>query len=182
MYQYLNDVQKRRLFNGVLAAVVCLAVFLGFKALNTIKEFSYIGGGVYPTNTITVSGKGSVFSIPDTGSFSFTVSEEGKTVKDAQDKASKKMNSILDAVKGMGVEEKDIKTVGYYSNPKYEYQGVSCSINYCPPGKQILTGYEVSQTISLKIRDTDKAGEALTKVGSLGAQNISGLNFVVDDE
>ncbi len=182
MYQYLSDAQKRKLFNGVFAVVVALAVFLGFKALNTIKEFSYIGSGVYPSNTITVSGKGSVFAIPDTGSFSFSVTEEGKTVKDAQDKASTKINSIIDAVKGMGIDEKDIKTVGYYSNPKYEYQGVTCDRGYCPPGKQILLGYEVSQTISIKVRDTEKAGEVLTKVGSLGAQNISGINFIIDDE
>ena len=191
MYQYLNDVQKSRLFKGVFAVVITLAVFLGFKALNTIKEFSYIGGGVYPANTITISGKGSVFAIPDTGSFSFSVIEEGKTVKEAQDKESKKINSILDAVKGMGVDEKDIKTVGYYSNPKYEYSSSVCqraeSTNgvmmpvYCPPGKQVLIGYEVSQTISVKVRKTDTAGDILTKVGSLGAQNISGLNFVTDD-
>ncbi len=182
MYQYLNDVQKNRLFNGVLATVVLLALFLGFKTLNTIKEFSSIGEGVYPANTISVSGKGSVFSIPDTGSFSFTVSEEGKTVKDAQDKASKKMNAILDAIKEMGIEEKDIKTIGYSSNPKYEYQNAICREGYCPPGKQVLLGYEVSQTIAIKVRDTESAGEVLTKVGSLGASNISGLSFVTDDE
>ncbi len=192
MFQYLNDVQKKRLFNGVLAAVILLAVFLGFKALNTIKEFSYIGGGVYPTNTIVVSGKGSVFAIPDTGSFSFTVSEEGKTVKEAQDKESSKINAIINAVKGMGVDEKDIKTVGYYSNPKYDYSSSVCPTRapssdgiytpiYCPPGKQVLTGYEVSQTISVKVRKTDTAGDILTKVGSLGASNISGLDFVTDD-
>ena len=60
---------------------------------------------------------------------------EGKTVKEAQDKASEKMNAILDAVKGMGVEDRDIKTTGYNSSPKYEYRsnGV-CTQSYCPPG------------------------------------------------
>lgn len=178
----MDGVQKKRFANAVLAAVVLLAVFLGVKALSEIKQYSYIGGGVYPTNTITVTGTGEVFAIPDTGQFSFSVIEEGKTVKDAQEKATKKMNAILDAVKEMGIEDKDVKTTGYNSYPKYEYQTAGvCSQGYCPPGKSVLTGYEVSQTISIKIRNTEKAGEALTKVGTLGASNISGLNFVTDD-
>ncbi len=183
MYQYLNDVQKKRLFNVVFFALIFLAAFLAIKTLNELKESGSIGKGVYPTNTITVSGKGEIFAIPDIGSFSFSVTEEGKTSKEAQDKATKKMNSILDAIKSMGIEAKDIKTIGYNSYPKYDYSRPEiCTSGYCTPGKQVLTGYEVSQTISIKVRKTDEAGDVLTKVGSLGAANISSLNFVVDDE
>lgn len=187
MYQYLNDVEKKRLFNVVLVSLVLFAVFLGIKSLNALKESSSIGRGVYPSNVISVSGNGEVFAIPDTGSFSFSVVEEGKNVKDAQDKASKKINTILDAVRSLGVAEKDIKTIGYNSYPKYEYSSSVCPASregiavYCPPGKQVLTGYEVSQTISIKVRKTADAGTVLTKVGDLGASNISGLNFVIDD-
>ena len=183
MYQSLNDTQKGRFFNSVLTVIILLAVFLAVNSFLILKEYSYVGSGVYPSNVITVSGKGEVFAIPDTGSFSFSVVEDGATVKVAQDKASKKMNSILDSIKEMGIEDKDIKTIGYYSNPKYEYQQMQeiCTKGYCPPGKQVLIGYEVSQTISVKVRKTDKAGEALTKVGSLGVENISGLSFIVDD-
>jgi len=182
LIENLNDIQKRRFFNGLLSVVVLLAVFLGFKALNTMKEFSYVGKDVYPTNVISVTGRGEAIAIPDTSSFSVTVSEEGKTVKEAQDKASTKINAIIDAVKELGVEEKDIKTTGYNSNPKYDYQYSSgCVGGYCPPGKQVLTGYEVSQTLTIKVRETEDAGEVLTKVGTLGASNISGLSFVTDD-
>lgn len=184
----LSDIQKRRLFNGVLAVVVLLAIFLGIKSIHALKETSSIGRGIYPTNTINVTGMGEVFAVPDTASFSFTVMEEGKTVADAQEKATKKMNAILDAVKEMGIEDKDVKTIGYYSNPKYEYSNSVCPASrdvsgafYCPPGKQVLTGYEVSQTILIKVRKTDEAGDVLTKVGTLGASNISGLSFVTDD-
>jgi hypothetical protein len=183
----LDNSKKRRFFNALTVTIILLAVFLGVKAINAIKEYSYIGKGVYPTNTITVSGTGEVFSIPDTGSFSFSVNEEGKTVKDAQDKASKKTNAILEALKSMNIEDKDIKTIGYNSGPKYEWRQATCptpadgSAYYCPQGKNILVGYEVSQTISVKVRKTEDAGTVLTKVGELGATNISGLDFVVDD-
>ena|SRR3989344_177068 len=188
LFDTLDNPQKKRFFNAVITAIVLLAVFLGVKAISAIKEYSYIGSGVYPTNTITVSGTGEVFSIPDTGSFSFSVSEEGKTVKEAQDASSKKMNAILDALKDMDIEDKDIKTVGYNSGPKYEWRQSVCPLSsdinkpvYCPPGKNVLTGYEVSQTIYVKVRNTDDAGTILTKVGELGATNISNLDFVVDD-
>ncbi len=185
--QFLNNMnasQKKWFVNAIVAVAVLLAVFLAFKALFTMKEYSYIGDGVYPTNTITVSGTGEAFAIPDTGSFSYSVNETGKTVKEAQDKSSKKTNAILDALKEMGIDEKDIKTIGYNSNPQYEYVRASCISNpndYSCGGKQVLVGYEVSQTISVKVRDTETAGDVLTKVGSLGASNISGLNFVTDD-
>lgn len=178
----LTDIQKRRLANGIIAVVFLLALFLGFKALNTIKEFKYIGGNIYPTNTINVSGKGTVVAIPDIAEVSFSVVETGKSVAVAQEKVTEKMNAIIDDIKSMGVEDKDIKTTGYNSYPKYEYQTTTiCSVGYCPPGKQVLTGYEVTHNITVKIRKTDEAGDVLTKLGSLGASNISGLSFVVDD-
>lgn len=184
----LSSQQKNRLFNVLITTFILLAVFLGVKALSAVKEYSYIGGGVYPANTITVSGTGEVFSIPDIGSFSFSVNEEGKTVKEAQEKASKKMNSILDVLKGMGIKDEDVKTTNYNSGPKYEWRQVSCPTSsdlgvpvFCPPGKSVLVGYEVNQTISVKIRKTENAGDVLTKVGGLGATNISNLDFIIDD-
>lgn len=185
MNEFLNTMdatQKSRLSKAILWTVVLLALFLGVKVLSSLKELSYIGKGVYPSNVISVSGTGEVLAVPDIASFSFSVVEEGKTVKEGQDKATKKINSILEAVKGLGVEEKDIQTTGYNSYPKYDYQQVQvCTAGYCPPGKQILTGYEVSHSITVKVRDTDKAGDVLTKVGDLGVSNISGLDFIVDD-
>lgn len=182
MYQYLNDVQKKRIFNAIFTALILLSVFLVAQVLNALKSNSYIGRGSYATNIITVTGKGEVLAVPDTGEFSFSVVEEGKSVAVAQDLASKKTNGIIDAVKALGVNEKDIQTSSYNSYPKYEYTAQTlCTNGYCPPGKQVLTGYEVNETISVKIRKTADAGSVLTKVGDLGATNISSLNFVIDD-
>ena len=195
MYQYLDEKQKKQLFGVVVGVLGLLAIFLGIKAINAIKDFSYIGKGVYPSNVVTVTGTGEVNTVPDVASFSFSVTETSKEVSTAQSNASKKMNGIIDALKAMGIEEKDIKTTGYNTYPKYDYQrsvcppvapvamgSVSSSYSYpCTDGKQVLTGYEVSQTITVKVRKTADAGAALSKVGGLGATNISGLSFVVDD-
>ncbi len=181
MYQYLDDSRKKQFFNVVIALGILLAVFVAVKAINAVKEYANIGDGVYPSNVISVSGMGEVVVIPDVASFSFSVIEEGKDVLEAQNKSATKTNSIIDAMKDLGIEEKDIQTTGYNVYPKYEYTRTVCTEFSCPPSRQILIGYEVSQTISIKVRQTDKAGEALSKVGELGASNISGLDFVVDD-
>ncbi len=165
--------EKAKVFKALFVVFVLLAVFLAVQSINAIKEYSHIGTIPTSSNAISVSGIGEVFAVPDTAVFSFSVVESGKTVKEAQDKASTKINAVLDAVKKMGVADKDIKTIGYYSNPKYEYTEKIF--------RQVLVGYEVSQSISIKIRKTDDAGAALTKVGELGASNISGLNFVIDN-
>lgn len=195
MYQYLDEKQKKQIFWAMIGVFAVLAIFLAIKAVNAIKEFSYIGRGTYAANVISVNGRGEVLAVPDIATFSFSVVENAKTVKEAQDTASKKTNDIITALKASGIAEKDIKTTGYNSYPQYEYRnsvcpqvyggvnstGAASSPIYCPPGKQVLKGYEVRQSVEVKVRKTDQAGDILTKVGGLGASDISGLNFVVDN-
>lgn len=164
-------------------ALGMLALFLLVATASELRSFKYIGAGISPTNTINVSGQGEVFAIPDTATFSFTVSETGKDVASAQTKATKKTNDTIDYLKKEGIAEIDIKTTDYSVNPQYEWSTQICTSNgYCPPGRQTIIGYEVSQTILVKIHDTDKAGTLLSGVGSRGVSNVSGLNFTVADE
>ncbi len=175
-------------------ALGALALFLVVLTLNELKSNQYIGSGVTATNTINVSGEGKVFAVPDTATFTVSVQEEGKDVATAQAAATKDGNAIIDYLKGAGIDQKDIQTTDYSVNPKYTYQQAVCpqpaiynSGNiatpvYCPPGKQTLDGYTVSETFTVKVRDTSKAGGILSKVGTLGAFQVSGLSFTIDDE
>ena len=162
-------------------ALGMLALFLLVLTVSALKEWRYIGTGVPATNTITVSGEGEVFAVPDTATFSVTVQEEAKEVKDAQKVATEKSNAIIAYLKGKGIEEKDIKTADYSVYPQYDYlQDTVCREGYCPPGRQTLRGFQVSQTLTVKVRDTEKAGDLLSGVGSLGASSVSGLSFELD--
>jgi uncharacterized protein YggE len=165
------------------AALLALTVFLGVAALNELKSYKYIGSGVAATNTITVSGEGEVFAVPDTATFSVTVQETAKDVSTAQTTATKKSNDIIAYLKTQGIDEKDIQTTDYNVNPQYEYGQTACPSGiYCPPGKQTLSGFEVSQTLTVKVRDTKKAGDILSGVGGKGASSVSGLSFTVADQ
>ncbi len=186
----MDDVQKREIHIKPPELMVKMgATVLGFLALfllvltiSNLKEWRYIGVGVPATNTITVSGDGEVFAVPDTATFSVTIQEEAKEVSDAQEVATKKANDIIAYLKGEGVEEKDIKTADYSVYPQYDYTQSACREGFCPPGRQVLRGFQVSQTLSVKVRDTKKAGDLLSGVGSRGASSVSGLNFTIDDE
>ncbi len=165
------------------AALGMLALFLFVGTVSELKSIQFIGSGVSATNTISVSGDGEVFAVPDTATFSVTVQEEAKDVKSAQEVATKKGNEIIAYLKKGGVEEKDIQTTDYSVYPQYDYtNGVCTQGGYCPPGKQVLRGFQVSQTLTVKVRDTKKAGDLLSGVGSRGVSSVSGLSFEIDDQ
>jgi uncharacterized protein YggE len=177
-----NINHHRKIGTAIFLAVLFLATFLFMKTISEIKAYGFIGGGVPSSNTITVSGTGEAFAVPDTATFSFSVVEEDESVAKAQDTATKKMNIALALLEKADIEEKDIKTTGYNIHPQYDYVREICTAYSCPPGKRELRGYQVSQTISVKVRETGEAGQILADIGSVGVTNVSGLNFTVDDE
>lgn len=158
--------------------VMCLlAVFITTKVVTEVVAWSD-GDDTYPSNIVSVTGEGEVMAITDVAEFSFSVNEKGNTVEAAQDIASGKINSAIDYLKKNGVEEKDIKTTGYNAYPQYKY--TYCFETGCTT-EQKLIGYEVSQTITVTVRDTAKAGDLLSGVAKSGLTNILGLAFKVDD-
>jgi len=167
---------------GILAVLFLLAAYLLVATLGGLKEFRYIGGGVPVTNVVTVSGEGEVFAVPDIATFSFGVIEQAETVGEAQKTATDKINAVIEYLKEQGIEEKDIRTVSYNVYPRYEYIQDVCTQLRCPPGRQELDGFEVSQTVEVKVRNPQKAGELLSGAGARGANNVSGLAFTIDDE
>jgi uncharacterized protein YggE len=178
----MNQENMRSVRNAALVLLVLGSLFLAVQTVSAVKSWNF-GGDKANTPEITVSGKGEAFAVPDVATFSYGVIEEGKTVKEAQDKATKRTNDALAYLKNAGVEEKNIKTVDYNVSPKYEYQTKACAPNtYCAPGRQTIVGFIVSQTIQVKVMDTTKAGELLSGIGALGVQNVSSLQFTIDDE
>ncbi len=167
-------------YNRLLTSLVLvmLVAALGTYAYYTLQQSKYIYTG--PT-TISISGTGEVVGVPDIGTFSFSVTEAGVDAATAQAGSATKINEILTALKEQGIEERDIKTEYYSLYPKYKYESAACFPgSYCP-GKQVQDGFEVSQTIVVKVRDLTKAGSLLALAGEKGATNITGLSFTIDE-
>jgi hypothetical protein len=177
-----------KFWNVATVFVIVMIVAAGLAAIRMAKSIAYVGVNPTQTNTINVNGTGDAVAIPDVATFSFSVTQTAKTVTDAQTAATTKINAAIKAVKNGGVADKDIQTIDYSINPHYEYQTAVCpnqatsgAAIYCPSGKQVLTGYDVSESVQVKIRDLSKAGALFTTIGGLGVQNVNGLTFSVDD-
>ena len=170
-------------FNGGLGKTLLIIgiAFLAVLTLGQLQGLRYIGAGISPSNTISVSGYGEAFGAADIATFSFSVVSEKSTVASAQTDATNKINAITKYLKDAGVAEKDIQTTDYSVYPQYEYNQIVCISYPCPGGRQVLKGYQVRQTTTIKVRDLAKAGELLTGVGGKGATEVSGLNFTFDD-
>src|SRR4051812_432513 len=113
-----STIIPRRIVSSAQFAIVMLGVFLVVMTMSVLKSIGYIGSGVAATNTISVSGEGYVFAVPDTATFTVSVQEEGKDVKTAQAAATKKSNDIIAYLKGAGVDDKDVQTTDYSVNPQ----------------------------------------------------------------
>lgn len=100
---------------------------------------------------ISVSGTGEVTGTPDTLSVDIGVSVLGKTVADAVAEAADKADALINVLKDQGVEERDITTANYSIYPEYDYRG----------NTERLVGYRVNNTVRVKIRDLDRAGDII---------------------
>ncbi len=114
---------KQNTWKYVPALTIILSLFLVVQIVNGLKN---AGTGVPAQDVITVSGQGEVFATPDLATFTFSVTEVGNNVKDAQTKTTEKIDKAIAAVKKLGVDEKDIKTTDYNAYPKYEYNQIEC--------------------------------------------------------
>lgn len=163
-----------------IAVLGLLAVFLLSKTITEIVSWNE-NSGVYPSRTITVNAEGEAIATSDIASFTFTVNEDADTSEEAQKNTEEKVNSALEYLKDNGVEDKDIKTEYYNINPKYEYSA-PCYAFDCPPPTNRIVGYTVSQSVRVKVRDTDNAGKFLSELTKFEINNVSGLSFTIDDE
>lgn len=118
-----------------------------------------------------VTGEGKVFVTPDIAKITVGVQESGASLKTVQDNLNKKSAVITDAVKNLGVKKEDIKTTSYNLYPQYDYQNL--------PNR--LTGYQVSTTYEITIRDFDKINDLIVIATGAGANMEGGINFEINE-
>lgn len=160
--------------------LITLTVYTAVAIQNKIKEGKYIGQEIEAKNTITVSDKGEIYVKPDLALTTFSVTNEAKTVTEAINKNTEKMNAVIDFIKDQGVEDKDLKTTTFNIYPRYEWYE-EIRIPPYPQGKRVLVGYEVRQSLEVKIRDMEKIGDIIQGATDAGANQVGDLQFTVDN-
>lgn len=138
-----------------------------------------------PTNfrSFSVSGDGKAVAIPDVAMFTFQVITQGKDIAAIEKTSTDKVNEAIAYLKSQGIDAKDIQTQSYDLQPQYQY--FSCPMplggaaRSCPPPQ--ISGYVVTQSAQVKVRDLAKTGTVMAGVVDKGANSTQGPNFTIDD-
>jgi uncharacterized protein YggE len=80
---------------------------------------------------------------------------------------------VIEALKGEGIDPKDIQTTNFSVNPVYQHT---------TDGKlPVIVAYRVTNQVRITLHDTGKLGAILDKVVSLGANQIDAIEFGVEE-
>ena len=129
-----------------------------------------------PIPKIVVSGEGEATVSPDMALLSLAVVRQAKTAREALDANNEAMASVIKAMKEAGIEARDIQTSGLSINPQYVYPDERNGEK-----EPRITGYEVTNTLSLRVRDLTKLGEVIDQSVTLGVNQGGGITFTNDD-
>jgi uncharacterized protein len=119
---------------------------------------------------ITVSGTGTVTTIPDRAGFAFGVTSRAMTASEALDANGAAMRRVIAALKAAGVDGADIQTAEISLSPRVSDSG------------EAILGYEVSNTVTAKLRDLGKAGDVIDAAVHAGADTVSGPSLFKSDQ
>jgi len=124
---------------------------------------------------IWVSGQGTVTVTPDIATLRLGVEVQAATVADAQSQATEAMDEVMAALTDNGIAEKDIQTQHFSIYPVTRWDK--------DDEEQVIVGYRVTNTVSAKIREIDKAGTVIDAVAAAGGDltRIDSIDFSVDD-
>ena len=129
--------------------------------------------------TIAIEGRGEVRAAPDMATINSGVTTQGATAREALDANTAAMTELIAALKAAGIEARDIQTSGFSVNPNYVYSDARDDLGYSQPPK--INGYQVSNTVTVVVRDLEDLGAILDKSVTVGANTVNGVSFSVAD-
>jgi uncharacterized protein YggE len=141
-----------------------------------------LAAGLYATlitgpgeqRTLSVSGTSSQLVIPDTASLSIGVITRSTTAREASDRNAAVMNAIIGALKNLGLQDNEMRTSILSLQPVY---------NYSRDGDVLaITGYSASNNVEVTTKMLDKLGDIVDKSVPAGANQVSGITFMLSDE
>lgn len=127
-----------------------------------------------PMRQIAVTGEGTVEAVPDMALLSLGVTNQAETAGAAMAATSAAVGSVLDRLGALGLEAKDVQTRNISLTPVWNDPGIR-------GGTPEISGFQASNTISVRVRDLDKLGTIMDEVVSDGANTFNGLSFSLQD-
>lgn len=162
---------------AALVAVLAAAYFLGgVRSPNNVAAQSPsptptpgVSGVGAIRDTVSVGGIGRIAGTPDTLQLQLQVESRGADVTKAMNGATDALQKVVASLKSNGVGDADRKTSGLSINANYNYDN----------NTQTLIDYTATQSLTVKLRDLDKAGAAISAAVTAGgnAVRINGVSL-----
>lgn len=167
---------------ALIAAGVCAAVLTSLPVMGAVASTRPVTSPLQaenppatvpaPRRTITVVGEGRSSATPDIARVTMGVDVVNPSLSKALTEVNRKTSDVIALLKKQGIAEKDIRTLDFNVFPQQSYG---------PSGPGPITGYRVSNSVRVTIRDLDKAGAILEEAVNAGANTVQGLTFTIDD-
>ncbi|WP_299354240.1 SIMPL domain-containing protein [uncultured Shimia sp.] len=122
---------------------------------------------------IVVTGQGTVDSVPDLAVITLGVSHQREAAGDAVKEVAVTSGAILNALKEMGVEGRDMQTSNLSLSPVWD--------NRTSGQAPKVAGYEARNQVTVRVRDLAVLGEILGQVTASGANRFQGLQFALQN-
>lgn len=123
-------------------------------------------------NTVTATGNGKTTATPDEATMNFGVTKRSADAKKALADASASAEKITAAIRKLGVDKKDIQTANVSVYPQQTERD----------GKPVITGYEASIQVTVKVREIGDLGAIITAANDAGSDTISGPSFSIAED
>lgn len=166
----IKTYSARHWFWILVNSVLVVAILVGLVLSASIIRQS---NAVIPSRTITVSAEGKAHVAPDIATLVFSVVSQGVNAESVQKENTSKINLAIEYLKKQGVEAKDIQTSNYNLYPRYKYNQTT--------SEQTIIGYELNQTVTVKVRDLEGAGALVGGLASAGVNQISSFDYSIED-
>lgn len=163
-----------------LAAITGIVLVLAFAVnLAPAEKLAIAETTPFPSRekVISVTGTASTSVDPDLLIVTFGVETQEKTAKQALDKNSQLMNSVVSAIQGVGISEDELSTSRFNIQPVYDsYRDESGRYT------QELIGYRVSNNISVETEKLNMAADIIDSAVGVGANRIDSVYFTLSPE
>ncbi|MBS1968097.1 MAG: SIMPL domain-containing protein [Chloroflexi bacterium SZAS-1] len=155
---------------SIIASALLLLALAGIGALLfTRPAAAQSNSGVPGMRQVSVLGHGEVKARPDTATIQIGIDTEAANAKDALAQNNTQAQALQQKLAELKIDTKDIQTSNFSISPTYGNDG------------RQVTGYRVSNVVTVTIRNLDSAGTLLDQVVQAGANNIYGISFSVAD-
>lgn len=123
--------------------------------------------------TIVAPGLGRLTVEPDVATVRLGVSITRPTATDAREAAAATMTAVLEAIAAAGVAGRDVRT---------SLVGLGPITDYSSERGPRVTGYQLTNTVEVTVRDLQSAGKVIDAGLAAGASSLDGLEFRLDDQ